>query len=77
MGMQHTLYPHIHTHTHTNIYIYIYIYMRIAYKGIVKTSPHGRSRRRCENIIKKDVKETVRNSTGFFWLRIRVGGGLL
>ena len=38
--------------------------MRIAYKVIVKTKPHGRYRRRCENIIKTNIKEAEK----FKWI---------
>jgi hypothetical protein len=39
--------------------------------------PLGRTRRRWEDNIKMDLREIGCDVTGFFWLRIRTGGGLL
>jgi hypothetical protein len=40
--------------------------------------PLGRQRRRCEDDIKMDLQEAgCETWTGFFWLRIGTGGGLL
>jgi hypothetical protein len=38
--------------------------------------PLGKSRRRCEDNIKKDRTSNERVWTGLIWLRILIGGGL-
>jgi hypothetical protein len=51
------------------------------YRSVVKKSeaerPLGRPRRRWEDNFKIDVKQNWMTSTGFVWLKVGTGGGLL